>query len=166
MRAPIILAFSLCLGLASACGSSNTPCEPVNFETHLGQQASTPDGVEVMLHHSNRTCSIVGSNSYHLIRVTGDHMTMASHATQRWLPAHGDHDHAVTEPSLHLTLVTAWMPAHGHGPTREPQIDDSHAGTFTVEYQMPGTWELTVEFIAADITTATQSVTFTLDVLE
>jgi hypothetical protein len=60
---------------------------------------------------------------------------------------------SVPVPGLTIA-VQPWMPAHGHGSKVEPTVEERGEGRYDIDqivYEMPGQWELRLEFAAAGI---------------
>ena len=122
-------------------------------ETHLDMVMSDPGDYGVMLHHTSLSCSAVGLNGFHAYYVEGDEpMEMRS----------------ALEPSggVAISSVEAYMPAHGHGSSDDPTINGEDASYFDVFFQMPGTWELTLELTVPALSEEPQTVVFELEVLD
>jgi len=133
------------------CGADSS-CADSDGETHLTQAMTDPSELSVMLHHVDRACSIVGDNAFHAYYIEGD-MMMRSAPTD-------------TTGGVEIVSVMAMMPDHGHGSTDDPTIDSDDSSYFDVYFQMPGTWELTVELTVPELETDTETVVFELEVSE
>ena len=58
-------------------------------------------------------------------------------------------------PLEHAVLdVQTWMPAHGHGSSAKPAVDEQGAGRYAITnlvFEMPGEWQLTINVDGAEL---------------
>jgi len=160
-----LLSTSLALGtlalgaLAAGCTSSDTAtCPDATGEVHLATQATTPDGLSLMLHQVGRQCPVVGDNTFHVYEVDAGDSGMADSG----MAGMGDTGSA---SMVMITQVDATMPDMGHGSSQDPVIHSDDASAFDVYFQMAGSWQLALTLTVPDATAA-QTVTFDLDVVD
>lgn len=143
----------------AACGDpqetekAEAACPVVEGDRHLAGAKSEPGAVEVMVHVVGRECLVAGENRLHLYKVLADEQEM-EHSAYRPL-------HMAKTDDLTVTAVRAVMPSMGHGTAEEPVMHGG--GAFSIDFQMPGAWDVEVEFAMPD-TTVAQTATFRVDV--
>lgn len=143
--------------LLQACGEGSATCQPSAAETHVAS-ASVDEHHEAMLHVVGKTCAGVGVN------------TMRVHFQGKPDSKPGltiEHDNANADGTIDITLteVSASMPEMGHGTAAPIQLDDHHANDFSIEFQMPGQWQVTAKFTPKD-TTDVETAVFDFEVLD
>jgi hypothetical protein len=147
-------AFALSVLLLAACGD-DTPegevCPAIAGEQHLAIADSSPSALPLMIHILNRECPIVGPNVFRIY-----HMN-AMHAPTPTLNSAGD---GLETMGLVLHQVKAFMPSHGHGTAVPEMISADTLNEFSVTFQMPGAWQIDVEFTFPSITTVVQTASF------
>ncbi len=154
-----LLAATLGLLTLNACGSEDTPneeaCPTIDAEMHLAQTKSNPDSLPVMLHIADRKCAVTGPNVFRLYRMNMDGMhAPGAYATQSTMGT----------PSLpEVSAVRASMPSMGHGTAKAPTLSSERTHEFTIDFQMPGSWQIEVDFVDAS-TTTTQTAVMDVDV--
>lgn len=149
----IMIATALVFTL-SACGEETTPeaCPAQTGEEHLGQDTGEPGGTQVMLHIVDRLCPISGTNKFRLHKMADESME-------------GMHAPAMEGMNtITVQKVVATMPAMGHGTSQDPVLDSTDSRTFTVSFQMPGSWDLQVSFMDSAVGLTEQTVHFSLEV--
>ena len=135
MKTKLIL--TLMLATVIGCGNSDVTCDVSTGETHITSTKIEGAG-EVMLHAFERSCIAVGPNVLRVLLVEAVHGKPGLAASHDM--ANGE------EADLVVKTVTANMPAMGHGTATPPKLSASPKNEFTIDFQMPGQWQIEVEF--------------------
>lgn len=143
--------------LLQACGEDAATCQAGAAEAHVAT-ASVDEHHQAMLHVVGKTCAGVGANR---MRV---YFQGKSEDKAGIVAAH-DNAHADGTIDITLTDVVATMPEMDHGTAAPAKLDDQHSNEFSVDFQMPGQWQVTVQFTPKD-TTDVETAIFAFEVFD
>jgi hypothetical protein len=130
--------------------TESTPvCPAIVGDKHVEKAESSPGKIPTMLHVVGRECVVTGANDFHLYGIGTTEGTKPMTAMALEPSA------MVKDDTLTVTAVEAVMPSMGHGTAEAPVLKGK--GEFSVNFQMPGEWQLTIAF-SSPTTTDAQSV--------